>query len=370
MQLPVTPNCRREVILITDGEVYNTRETLQYVAKNHNDSRFYTFGIGRGASQALVKGLADITGGFSEIIAPGENIQEKVLRQFSRIIQPEVSNLKISVRNATIILPEKFGPLYEEDSLTILAEVSKIGNNAEITISAQTDGEIFIWECPVEYLGDDDKIPLLWAVDQINELEEKSYLDQHATKKLTAQILERAEEFNMLSHFSSLLAVENKKEEEKTESYPAFRIVPIMLHRARIAEGKDDSEDALMSSVHENQNSYMIYGSSVEAKSWYHEVLKTQDACGRFSAARIVADKLQLSQDCLQKYLVHNHENELENRNLAVLTAVTVRLLQTDPDAAPVAARALKKAQKWLDSLHDKESVFKKSRELLDKLKK
>ena len=52
----------------------------------------------------------------------------------------------------------------------------------------------------------------------------------------------------------------------------------------------------------------------------------------------------------------------------ALITAVTVNLLKSDRAAVAVSSRAIKKAERWLESLDDKEDIILRSRQLLDNL--
>ena len=57
-------------------------------AQHAAHARIFTFGIGAGASQHLVNGLARAGGGSAEFIHPGERIEPKVVRQFGRLLSP------------------------------------------------------------------------------------------------------------------------------------------------------------------------------------------------------------------------------------------------------------------------------------------
>lgn len=372
-RIPVQANCRREVILLTDGEVYNTREVLQHARMNHGTTRFYTFGIGRGASQALIKGLADVTGGVWEIISPGENIQEKVLRQFSRLIQPEVKDLAVTVNNARFLIPERIPPIYEGDMLTLLAEVESLDDNAKIVVSGKISGETFFWECPVIDLGDDNRIPLLWAVSQITELEERLYIDDRR-EFYEREIIKRAGNFNILCHLSTFLAIQERTDGEKAQYYPSFRIVPLMLSRARIDNYSGSIKD-LMADIHETRTrtQYVTVASETHCFNvcgWYRQALKAQDANGSFSSEEVLASKLKIAPEDLEKHL---NKSVLPNKNMvkrkALITAVTVNLLKSDREAAAVSSRAIKKAERWLELQDDKEDIIAHSQQLLEHLR-
>ena len=61
-----------------DNGTYGTVVMIMY--------RVFTFGIGSGASTALVKGLAKAGNGTAEFIKEGERLQPKVISPFSTVI--------------------------------------------------------------------------------------------------------------------------------------------------------------------------------------------------------------------------------------------------------------------------------------------
>ncbi|OCK98989.1 uncharacterized protein K441DRAFT_541239 [Cenococcum geophilum 1.58] len=66
-------NLTTQIILLTDGEVWNTERTLQFIQQTRTVSkgavRFFALGIGDAVSHRLVEGIGRDGGGFSEIVA-------------------------------------------------------------------------------------------------------------------------------------------------------------------------------------------------------------------------------------------------------------------------------------------------------------
>uniref|UniRef100_UPI0014479858 von Willebrand factor A domain-containing protein 5A-like n=1 Tax=Epinephelus lanceolatus TaxID=310571 RepID=UPI0014479858 len=69
---PTIPNQPRQLFVFTDGEVGNTKQVINLVKKNSGSHRCFSFGIGEGASSALINGLAKEGGGHAQFITGKE----------------------------------------------------------------------------------------------------------------------------------------------------------------------------------------------------------------------------------------------------------------------------------------------------------
>ena len=155
--------------------------------------------------------------------------------------------------------------------------------------------------------------------------------------------MRRAAKFNILSHLSSFLNIENRREDEKALYYPSFRIIPVMLSRTRIYSYSGNIRE-LMAAVHETsaQAQYAAAHSetcSMNVSGWYRQALKTQDASGSFSSEQVLAAKLKIAPEALEVHLNQSssaRENMLKRK--ALITAVTVNLLKSDRAAVAVSS--------------------------------
>ncbi|XP_066486197.1 von Willebrand factor A domain-containing protein 5A-like [Tiliqua scincoides] len=85
----------RQLLVFTDGEVENTNDVISEVKSHSSSHRCFSFGIGEGASTALIKGIARAAGGSAEFITGKERLQAKALQSLKRALQPAVTGISL-----------------------------------------------------------------------------------------------------------------------------------------------------------------------------------------------------------------------------------------------------------------------------------
>ncbi|KAI9537175.1 hypothetical protein NQZ68_027209 [Dissostichus eleginoides] len=89
------PKQPRQLFVFTDGEVGNTKEVINLVEKNSGSHRCFSFGIGGGASSALINGLAKEGGGHAQFITGTDRMQPKVMQSLRFALQPAVMDISV-----------------------------------------------------------------------------------------------------------------------------------------------------------------------------------------------------------------------------------------------------------------------------------
>ncbi|XP_053497489.1 von Willebrand factor A domain-containing protein 5A isoform X2 [Ictalurus furcatus] len=90
---PCIPNHPRQLFIFTDGEVGNTKDVLHCVKSNADVHRCFSFGIGEGASSALITGLAENSSGHAQFVSGKERMQAKVMQSLRYALQPAVTDI-------------------------------------------------------------------------------------------------------------------------------------------------------------------------------------------------------------------------------------------------------------------------------------
>uniref|UniRef100_A0A3P9I9B7 VIT domain-containing protein n=1 Tax=Oryzias latipes TaxID=8090 RepID=A0A3P9I9B7_ORYLA len=85
-----------QLFVFTDGEVSNTKEILDLVKENCAAHRCFSFGIGPGASSALVNGMAKEGGGHAQFITDNDRMQLKAIQSLRLALQPSVEDISLT----------------------------------------------------------------------------------------------------------------------------------------------------------------------------------------------------------------------------------------------------------------------------------
>lgn len=380
---------RREVVLLTDGEVANPDAVIALARDAATHTRFFSFGIGYGASHALVKGVARASGGAWEMIHPGEAIQPKVLRHFARLTQPRLEEVRVEMEGGTLELPGPLPPVFEGDSVTVFARlVQGDAEGATVRFIGTLEGRPCSWSAPVVETGEDDAIPCLWAKARIRELKaglhEGGGSNQAARREMSVerQITELGQRFCLLTDYTSFVAVEERPAAKRTAGRPEYRRIPVLL--TRDYHGTANYAMELMMeprfALARGQGEFDAYDLAImddwkpeRESAWYLQLLATQQAEGWFEGWEIPAERLSLSAEDLEQRMLTLAEDwglpadmEEWECDALLVTWLAIRLLSEDPEAAAASQRAVAKARKWLEeTLEENEVEQEKIEELL-----
>ena len=405
--LPASTGSVRDVLLLTDGEVSNPDEVINMVNAASDKMRVFSFGIGYGASHHLVKGVARAGGGASEMIQPGEKIQPKVLRQFSRMSQPFLTDVCVEFSGATAQLPRRLPPLFEGDSYTLYAKISHAEPQAEAVFKGTYLEKSYSWSARILDVGKDDAIPSLWALAHIKHLKETgvggSNQADRKRGRVENEIRDLGLRFNLLTDYTSIVAVETRAADDKTQGQPEYRRIPVMLtkdwHGVESA-AFDQMQSSMMSiaspaaapdtpmysrklfgglgsgmssllggagamakKITRSKKSKMAESREVDdldssfgqmelyaEEEWHLVLLGTQEAEGYFTGLLAISDRLGIEIGKLNKLAATLGLADAALGDKVLATWLAIKLLSGDAEALQVSRRAIRKAERWLNS--------------------
>ncbi len=237
------PGLPRQVFVLTDGQVSNTDAVIELARSHAAHARVFTFGIGAGASHHLVKGLARAGEGEAELIAPGERIEAKVLRQLSRALAPALSDVKVDWGGLSATqAPHEVPPVFGDGRVLLFGKLDD-PQAASVTLRAVAKDGPVSFALPVDpgSAGEGTLVGTLWARRMIRDLEEgRSELHPRRgsqqtravglkEEKAKAEIVSLGTTWSLVSRHTSFVAVEER--ETPTEGDAQLRRVPVAIAR-------------------------------------------------------------------------------------------------------------------------------------------
>lgn len=235
----------REVVLLTDGQVSNEDQVIALARTHAARTRIFTFGVGHGCSEYLVRSLARVTGGAAEMITPGEGVEAKVMRQFGRIGRSALEGLRLAWEGLDVSrrVPADPGGAVAGEPLLCFAWLrqpdGKLFGEGVFRMSYRLSGEEHNWEHPVMAADAPPGALLgpLAARAAIRELEDAApelyrqgggRRGGRRQKRQHDEILDLATRYNLASSVTSFVAVETR--EDAADGPPAeVRPIPVAL---------------------------------------------------------------------------------------------------------------------------------------------
>lgn len=217
------------IVVLTDGEVGNEDEIQAAFMAARKTARVYSFGIGTNVSDALLRALADKTGGAVEMIHPGERVDEKVVAQFARATAPRVTELSIKTRGISLgeIAPAEPAALVDSEPFCLFATYDEPGRGA-IEIRGKLDGEAFYLEVPVDLADASDRpvVEKLWARARIRDLE-RAIVTGRRADAMKDRIVKLATTYRLSSKYTSFVVIEKRTGDRRAHSQPETRVVAV-----------------------------------------------------------------------------------------------------------------------------------------------
>ena len=214
LAIPVPEDARTDMLLITDGEVWELDAVLRDLA--HAGHRLFVIAVGRAPVEELGRKVAATTGGACEFVTPGENMRDAVARQLGRIGSTPATVTGVDWSAAPDWCVGVGQLAFPGDSLHLFASFrDKPSDAAHVTIGVGTTLRTITCTWPHSVTSGD-------SLARIAAARRLPGLATEATADL-------AEQYSLITAQTSCVVALVRPDGEKSTAMPALRAVPQMM---------------------------------------------------------------------------------------------------------------------------------------------
>jgi len=218
MGLKQNPNYSTSFIMVTDGYVTVESEAFDYVKGHLGEANFFPFGIGTSVNRFIIEGLARVGNSEPFIVTNFGEGDEKADQFREYIKSPLLTDVDVDFDEfkAYAVVPEEQGDLFAERPIVVFGKY-KEGANGEIVLNGLSGNAKFEGTAKLKDANiseNNEALKYLWARHKIMELSD--YESAARNEAHRDEIVELGLKYNLLSKYTSFVAVDDQPAEEVT----------------------------------------------------------------------------------------------------------------------------------------------------------
>lgn len=227
-----TTNRLRQVIFVTDGSVGNEDQIFQRIQKTIKNSRLFTIGIGSAPNTWFMRKAAELGRGSYTSISTQQDVSNKMLQLFNKLERPVLTNISLNWSGVSQpeLYPATVPDLYAGEPVLADARWNKAIDKGELIISGAHGGQqwqrrLALNTNAAANQNNKGELHKRWAKRKIDALED-SLLFGGDHESITKTITDTALSYNLVSKYTSLVAVEHIIERDPLATTLASAAVP------------------------------------------------------------------------------------------------------------------------------------------------
>ena len=204
------------IVFFTDGcptiGETNPQVILEHVAKKNTAStRIFSFGVGDDVNASFLDALSEKTRAYATYVREAEDIEVKVSGLYSKISNPVLANLKLSVDGVSIsdVYPPQLPDLFHGTQLVVLGRYHGNGKTAvQLTGMVGSEKKVFNYDVifPERTAEDKPFVEDLWARRKVGYLLDEIRVNGQK-KELVDEVVILAKRYGITTPYTSYLVV-------------------------------------------------------------------------------------------------------------------------------------------------------------------
>ena len=220
LDTPQQQGASRNVVVITDGYIYDEEEVFGLIGDNLNNTSFFSFGIGSSVNRSLMEGIAEAGMGEAFVVTEEEKAEETADRFRSYVEAPLLTDIQVACEGFEVYDTELFAiPVLFAEKPVVLYGKWRGEPEGTIRVTGQTSGAEYVQEIDVsdsEPSEENGAIRYLWARKKVDTLTGYGYAREDETTR--AAITDIGLTYSMVTPCTSFVAVLDTVRNETGES--------------------------------------------------------------------------------------------------------------------------------------------------------
>jgi Ca-activated chloride channel family protein len=218
----------RFVTFLTDGYIGNEVEILGAIHERLGDSRIFSFGVGSSVNRYLLERMAGVGRGAVAYLGLEDSGTEVMDFFFDRIAHPAMIDVEIDWNgmNVADVYPSRLPDLFVGRSVVVTGRF--IGDVEAPTVRGRAAGERIAIDLEHTSGADEHQfIAPTWARLKIADLEDRQTWMNDPSGELANEILATALSHNLMSEYTSFVAVDASRLTEGNFGTTVYQAVPV-----------------------------------------------------------------------------------------------------------------------------------------------
>lgn len=218
------PNRLSQVILITDGSVSDEVALFKTIKERSGSRRLFTVGIGSAPNGFLMTRAAQAGRGTYTYIQNLDEVAAQMNGLFTKLEKPALVDARVTWHDSSEpveMWPSKVPDLYFGEPLSLLAHLPPDVRRVEISGRIGED----VWSSTVHLEGGQNHpgVGALWGREKIKGLMQR-LRNTDTPEQIKAQILKTALKFELLSRYTSLIAIDEHVARPKDKDLASVQV--------------------------------------------------------------------------------------------------------------------------------------------------
>jgi Ca-activated chloride channel family protein len=213
----------QQIVFITDGAVSNEVELMQAIKAGIGDGRLFIVGIGAAPNAHFMRTAAQAGRGTFTFIGSGNEVEQKMGELFHKLTHPVLADIEVRWPGGTVpeYAPAQIGDLYADEPIVMSARLTAKARGV-VTITGHADG-VWTRQLSLDSATSSPGVATLWARNRIADLMalQTVHVDD---ADIRAQVLPLALEYQLVSKYTSLIAVDKTPVRQPEEALHSARI--------------------------------------------------------------------------------------------------------------------------------------------------